>query len=337
MEKQPLNNKLIVGRGSTAIYLVLNNRLKNKEVIIPANICYAVPFSVIYSGNLPVFVDIKDDYSGNTSLDLIKEKVNDNTGAIIFPYMYGNVTEDIIEIKEFCTNNNILLIEDCASAMGGTINGRPVGVFGDYSFFSTGHAKNVDLGNGGILFSDCDLKDEEKEYMSLPEYSENIATRQSVFSKTYRNLRNQNNFDEINKFFDKHEQYRDLFIYKLDNNLDIANSFSVIEDKREKSMNNYFLYKDLLSNCNILEHYDGSFPWRFSIYIKDLVKRQKIINDLLCEELFVSDWYPCISNYFNDDSIYANAKQQGEEILNFSLDISQEDIRKICTIVNTNL
>ena len=51
-------NNLFVGRAATAIYLVLNTLIKNKEVILPSNICYAAVYPVIYSGNKPIFVDV---------------------------------------------------------------------------------------------------------------------------------------------------------------------------------------------------------------------------------------------------------------------------------------
>ena len=40
------------------------------------------------------------------------------------------------KIQKFCNEKNIILIEDCAQALGAEISGRKVGTFGDYSCFS---------------------------------------------------------------------------------------------------------------------------------------------------------------------------------------------------------
>ena len=43
---------------------------------------------------------------------------------------------DINKIKKICKKNKILLIEDCAQALGAEYFGRKVGTFGDMSIFS---------------------------------------------------------------------------------------------------------------------------------------------------------------------------------------------------------
>ena len=67
-------NSLFVGRAATAIYLVLNTLMKDKEVIVPSNICYAAVYPIIYSKNMPVFVDI-DKKTGNSTYEEIIKKV----------------------------------------------------------------------------------------------------------------------------------------------------------------------------------------------------------------------------------------------------------------------
>ena len=52
-------NHLITGRGATAIYLALQNEgMKDRDVIIPGNICYAAVYPIISSGNDVVFCDV---------------------------------------------------------------------------------------------------------------------------------------------------------------------------------------------------------------------------------------------------------------------------------------
>ena len=69
-------NTLFVGRAATAIYLILDTLMKEKEVILPANICYAAAYPIIYSGNIPIFVDV-DAKTGNSTYKEIIKKVNE--------------------------------------------------------------------------------------------------------------------------------------------------------------------------------------------------------------------------------------------------------------------
>jgi len=54
-------------------------------------------------------------------------------------------------IKEICKNHNLILIEDCAHALGAKINNDYCGSFGDFSFFSFGRDKVISSVYGGML------------------------------------------------------------------------------------------------------------------------------------------------------------------------------------------
>ena len=328
-------NFFFVGRGSTAIYLILKSLFQNKEVILPCNICYAAIYPVIYSENKPVFVDIMEE-TGNASYSSIIEKVNENTGAIIFPYMYGNVSADIFKLKNYCKKHKIILIEDCASSMGATINEHPVGTIRDYAVFSTGHAKIVDVGNGGLILTDNNLDKIKNLYDKLPIYTNKIDKELNVFSQKYRELRNQNDDKKIFDFF--HQNYQNLFLYQIDyqtvnqmkNKIDDLSNILQIRNKK---------YKLFLDNLNkndsykILSYEKGSTPWRFTIILNQKEKRKELINILLMNHLFVSDWYPCTGKYF-ENCDYPISDDMAEKILNFSLTDDENNIFQICKIIN---
>ena len=137
-------NMLITSRASSAIYLVLDSLKDKGNVIVPANLCYAGIYPILYAGMTPVFCDV-EQHSGNTNLDFFKKAVTSKTVAAIIPHMYGNPVKELPEIAEFCKENGILLIEDCASAMGAKAD-YPLGKVGDYTVYSTGYSKTLDLG-----------------------------------------------------------------------------------------------------------------------------------------------------------------------------------------------
>ena len=128
-------NHLIISRAAAAVYLILKSRnIRGQKVIVPANICYAAVYPIIYSGNEPVFCDV-DPMSGNVDQELISGNLS-GAAAVILPHMYGNPIRDIKEICELCRRNSVITIEDCASAMGAEAQSGPCGSFGDYVLYS---------------------------------------------------------------------------------------------------------------------------------------------------------------------------------------------------------
>ncbi len=328
-------NYSIVGRASSGIYLILSKYMKNKEVIVPANVCYAVVYPVIYSNNKPVFVDV-DPTTGNMNLVDIIKSINENTGCIIFPHMYGNASLEIIELRKYCDENNILLIEDAASAMGAMVKNIPVGSFGHFSIFSTGHAKIVDIGNGGIVISDNDLTFLEDMNDELKEYNNKIEESNNLFSSEYRRLRNLNDDYKLKEFFS--HDYKDNFLYKIDKETKekIRVEISKLANILKKRINNYKIFLNNFEPNDywkILNYSESSTPWRFNILISNEEYRRKLINHFLNKNLFISDWYPNIAKCFVDKK-YINAEKMEKEIINFSLTISKNEINKICTEFN---
>lgn len=185
---------LVVSRAATAIYLILKtNGIQAKKIIVPANLCYAVIYPIIYSGNEPLFCDIEPE-SGSLNDRLIADLISqyEDIGALIIPHMYGKCIRKIVmkKISETCRKNNILVIEDCASAMGASDGDYVAGSIGDYAVFSFGYSKTVDLGRGGLLISDKSLKDIAIEYAKLPLEAEVDQQNEAFFSRLYRLIRN---------------------------------------------------------------------------------------------------------------------------------------------------
>ena len=63
-------------------------------------------------------------------------------------YGYAN---NIIEIAEYCTEKNILLIEDNAEGLGTSVNNVKLGGFGDASTYSFFANKLITTGEGGFV------------------------------------------------------------------------------------------------------------------------------------------------------------------------------------------
>jgi 8-amino-3,8-dideoxy-alpha-D-manno-octulosonate transaminase len=58
---------------------------------------------------------------------------------------------DIVPIAALAKEKNIFLLEDCAQAVGGSVNGRKLGSFGDMAIFSFQVNKNMTSGEAGAI------------------------------------------------------------------------------------------------------------------------------------------------------------------------------------------
>ena len=144
------------GSGREALRLVLSHcRVENgvSRIGVPAFTCQVVLDAVRRSGCVPVFYDcgvVADP------ADIIR--VLPRVDALLIAYNFGFVPEmDVIAAA--CKRRNVILIEDCAQALGARWNNQLVGGFGSYAVYSFGLSKNIGF-CGGLIAS--------KEKMILP-------------------------------------------------------------------------------------------------------------------------------------------------------------------------
>ena len=149
-----------VSSGGSALDIVFRALdLEGKEVILPTNTFIATYNSIHFAGAKPILADVSLD---NMCLNLenIKKNYNSNTGAVCLVHIGGVITDEIYEIKKFCDENKIYLIEDAAHGHGSSFDGKFPGEFGvaaAYSFFST---KTFTSGEGGMVLTNDKSLDE---------------------------------------------------------------------------------------------------------------------------------------------------------------------------------
>lgn len=104
-------------------------------------------------GATPVFCDIDLD-SYHISLDSIKRMYSDKVKAIIYPHLFGNMS-DTTELQQFCKDRNILFIEDAAQSLGSSLHGVRAGTIGDCSVYSFNSNKVIaGIKGGGVVLTD---------------------------------------------------------------------------------------------------------------------------------------------------------------------------------------
>lgn len=121
---------------------------KGDEVLVQAFTCVAVPNSVLWVGAKPVYVDIEKNSYNMDPKDMVR-KINKKTKVVIVQHTFGQAAK-IEEICQIAREHKITVIEDCAHALGVTVNGKKIGVFGDAAFFSFGRDKVISSVFGGM-------------------------------------------------------------------------------------------------------------------------------------------------------------------------------------------
>ncbi len=141
-----------VGNGLEAIYLLLRAYEigPGDEVIVPSNTYIATALAVSYTGALPVFVEPKKETYLIDPL-LIREKITENTKAIIPVHLYGQPA-DMNEINAIAKEYGLLVIEDVAQAHGARYYGKRTGNLGNAGAFSFYPGKNLGaMGDAGAV------------------------------------------------------------------------------------------------------------------------------------------------------------------------------------------
>lgn len=120
------------------------------EVIIPSFAWYTDYCVLVTMGVTPVFADIGDDL--NMDPADFERKITPKTKAVI-PVHYQGAPAKMDEIVRIARAHDLLIIEDCAQALGGSYHGKLLGSFGDMAITSFQTHKLITSGEGGMLFT----------------------------------------------------------------------------------------------------------------------------------------------------------------------------------------
>lgn len=118
------------------------------EVIVPAYTFIASIAAVAYTGATPVLAEIDDSLLLDPAD--VAERITPRTRAILAVHMLGAPC-DLHSLGEIARANDLLLVEDCAQAGGGSFRGRHLGTVGAFGAFSLNVFKTFTAGDGGIL------------------------------------------------------------------------------------------------------------------------------------------------------------------------------------------
>jgi dTDP-4-amino-4,6-dideoxygalactose transaminase len=122
------------------------------EVITVANTFFATAEAIWFTGAKAVFVEI-DPATCNIDPSRIEAAITSKTKAIVPVHLYGQVA-NMSAIAQIASRHNLLVVEDCAQALGAAGDGFAVGEFSDAVCTSFIIQKNLGaFGDGGAVIT----------------------------------------------------------------------------------------------------------------------------------------------------------------------------------------
>lgn len=142
--------------GRSALLAILKSLefAQNDQVFVQAFTCNAVPNPVMWAGLTPVYVDCREDDFNMNEEDLERKieasrHAGKNPRAVIAQHTFG-IPANLDALATVCKKHNLILIEDCAHALGAKYKGNLVGTFGEAAFFSFSRDKVISSVYGGM-------------------------------------------------------------------------------------------------------------------------------------------------------------------------------------------
>jgi perosamine synthetase len=245
------------------------------EVIVPDITWVATASAVRYVGAKPVFADVNlNDWTLN--LNELGRLLNSKTKAIIPVHLYG-YSANISRIIDFAKENNLVVIEDAAPAIGTTFNSQKVGSFGDVGCFSFQGAKLLVTGEGGMLVTDS------KEIYDRAYKIQDHGRKPGTF--WIETLGHKYKMNNLTASFGLGQ------LAKVDNQI-----------YRKSRINRW--YKELLGDLDVIkfqEEIDGSssIHWMtsFTINPESHISRNELISALSKQNIDTRPVFPSISQY----------------------------------------
>jgi len=156
--RNTIRDVALVNSGSSANLLAVatitdkthgNRRAKPGDEIITVSAGFPTTVNPIFqNGLIPVFVDVDLD-TFVPDMDVIESAiVEGTTKGIILAHPLGN-PYDAETLRDICDEYGIWFIEDSCDSLGGSLNGRLLGSFGDISTLSFYPAHQITAGEGG--------------------------------------------------------------------------------------------------------------------------------------------------------------------------------------------
>jgi dTDP-4-amino-4,6-dideoxygalactose transaminase len=145
---------LAVSSGTAALHLACRAAAlgPGDEAIVPANTFVASASTPRLCGAEAVLCDVESPERPNLDLADVERRITPRTKAVIAVHFAG-YPADVVGLRELCDDRGLVLIEDCAEAIGAAVDahGRQAGTVGHLGCFSFFSKNQLCLGEGGAV------------------------------------------------------------------------------------------------------------------------------------------------------------------------------------------
>ncbi len=144
-----------VNSGTSALLGILSYYdVRDREVLVPVNTFLASANAVLFAGGKPVFVDIDPDTLLVDFADL-RARVTSRTAGVMLVHVAGLISQDLDDIRSYCAERGLFVIEDAAHAAGSSRQARKAGSLAAAAAFSLLATKVITAGGeGGLVTTD---------------------------------------------------------------------------------------------------------------------------------------------------------------------------------------
>ncbi|WP_306053895.1 DegT/DnrJ/EryC1/StrS family aminotransferase [Natronococcus wangiae] len=271
--------------------------VSGEEVIVPPQTFAANASSVLSTGGELRFADIEPS-DHNLSLESVRERIGDETAAVVVVHFAGNVCERTPELRALCEEHDAVLIEDCSHAHGAALDGRPAGSMGHVACFSFYATKVMTTGEGGMILTD----DEEfaREVAAVRNRGLDPATDDSRFEFLGSNYR----LSELAAVLGRSQlEHVDAFV-------DHRNEIARVYDDVFSELADRGVARPVSPPPNVRSSY-----WRYPVALDDGLDRTRIRDRLREEGITVDFAYdpplhrqPFVTERYDTDGVAPNAE-----------------------------
>lgn len=314
---------LALNAGTAALHLALRVLgIKNGDVVLASSFTFIASVNpIMYERCEPIFIDC--DESWNLSPELLKQAIKKSPKkpkALIVTHLYGQASK-MDEISQICDENNIILIEDAAEALGGFYKGKALGTIGKLGALSFNGNKIITTSGGGMLVSN----------------DENLINKARYYSTQAREPL-------------VHYEHLDYgYNYRLSNVLGAigVGQMEVLESRVERKREIFNLYAKLLSDIDVefMPEIEGTRGnrWLTTLLFKNQNDHLKVIDALSKEDIESRPlWKPMhMQPVFKDKKCVVDGTSEnyfGRGIcLPSGSDMSDESVNRVCEIIKRSI
>lgn len=169
-----VKHAFLLNSGKASLFTILRAWNQPGKVVTPAYNCNVVPEAAAFAGYSPFFVDAEFE-TMNVPHEKFRNALTDDVSVIFAVSLFG-IPYDVRPLKEIAAQKKILMVEDAASAMGSSIDGRLTGTIGDVGVISFQDTKPLSAQTGGAILTNDDALAQK-----IHQVLQNIQTQKQIW------------------------------------------------------------------------------------------------------------------------------------------------------------